>query len=77
MKTPPYASKIAHKFTSKDKTMITALNRVSRELLEIRHDIDSLNLQTQQLGVHLHSFMLELKRKSEVGEPTISIEEDV
>ena len=57
--------------------MITTLNRVSRELLKIRHDIDSLNLQTKQLGVDLHSFMLELKEKSEVGQHAISIEEDV
>jgi len=57
--------------------MLTTLNRVSRELLKIRHDIESLNLQTQQLGVDLQSFMLEVKEKSEVGQPAVSIEEDV
>ena len=35
----PHASKICHKFTPKHKTIITTLNRVSRELLKIRHDI--------------------------------------
>jgi len=47
--------------------MITTLNRVITELLKIRHDIDSLNLERQQFGVELHTFMLELKEKSDVG----------
>jgi len=55
--------------------MITTLNRINRELLKVRHGIDSLNLETQQLGVSLHSFMLELKRKTKVGQPVISIED--
>ena len=55
--------------------MITNLNRVSRELLKIRHDFDYLNLQTQQLGVDLHSFTLELKKRNEVEQPVVSIEE--
>jgi len=57
--------------------MNTTLNRVSKELLKIWHDIDCLNLQTQQLGIDLHSFILELKEKCELGQPVVSIEEDV
>jgi len=50
----------------KHKTMITTLNKISRELLKVRHGIDS-NLRTQQLGLDQHSFMLELQKKKEVG----------
>jgi len=53
--------------TPKHKTMITTLNRISRELLKVRHGIDSFNLQTQQLGLDLHSLLLELKKKKEVA----------
>jgi len=51
------------------------MNRKNKELLEVRHHIGSLNLQTQQLGVDLHSFMLELKRKIEVVKHVVLIEE--
>jgi len=47
----------------KHKTMLTTLNRIDRELLEVRHGINSLNLQTQQLGVDLHAFTSELKKE--------------
>jgi len=47
--------------------MITTLNITNRELMKVRHDTDYLNIKTQQLGVNLHSFMLELKKKNEVG----------
>jgi len=55
--------------------MITGLNRVNMDLLKVRHGIDSLNLETQQLGVDLHSLMVELKRKNEVGQHVVSIED--
>jgi len=61
--------------SSKQKTMITTLNRISRELLKVRHGINTLDLQTQELEVNLHSFMRELKKKNEVGQPIILIEE--
>jgi len=55
--------------------MISTRNRINRELLEARHGIGSLNLQTQQLRVDIHSFMLKLKRKNEVGKLVASLEE--
>ena len=57
------------------KTMITTMNRINRESLEVRDGIGSLNPQTQQLRVDLQSFMLELKRKNEAGKLIVSIEE--
>jgi len=55
--------------------MITTMNRINRESLEVRDGIGSLNPQTQQLRVDLQSFMLELKRKNEAGKLIVSIEE--
>ena len=53
----------------KHEAMITTLNRINKELLKVTHDIDSLNLQTQQLGVDLHSFMLNWKEKMKLDSP--------
>ena len=52
----------------KRKAMITTLNRINKELLKGRHGIDSLNLQTQQLGVNLHSSMLNWKEKMKLND---------
>jgi len=41
-----------------------------RKLLKLKHKLDYLDLNIQQLGVDLNSFMLDMKR--EVGHPFVS-----
>ena len=45
-----------------------------RKLLKCKEEIDSLNLKTQQLGVDLHTFTLELKKQREIEQAVVSTE---